>query len=185
MANDQPIANQPKGEATPRRPRARRSPLRAFIWTAVLGIGFGLLATLILAGWRSGERLPAIDMAAMEQASARWDAAAPASYDLHVLLSGPREQQVEIEVRQRNVTSLLLDGVAPRQQRTWDYWSVPGLFDIIEADLTRADKSPPGRVRLFGEFDETYGYPGRYRRIESSAMSNAEWTVTRFDVIEE
>jgi hypothetical protein len=83
------------------------------------------------------------------------------------------------------VTKLLLDGVAPRQRRTWDYWSVPGLFDIIEADLTRAGESPPGSVRLFAEFDPKYGYPSRYRRSESSAMRDAEWTVTRFEVIAE
>ncbi|MEZ6071838.1 MAG: hypothetical protein R3C10_16645 [Pirellulales bacterium] len=47
----------------------------------------------------------------------------------------------------------------PSQRRTWDYWSVPGLLDIIEADLARAEDSPPGSVRLFAEFDATYGYP--------------------------
>jgi len=183
MANEQPIANQAQAEQTGRRPGTRRSPFRAFIWTAVLGTGFGLLATLMVAGWLSGDRMPAIDAAAIERASARWDTSAPVSYDMQLRLGGPREQDIEIEVRERNVTKLLLDDVAPRQRRTWDYWSVPGLFDIIEADLTRAGKSPPGRVRLFAEFDPKYCYPRRYRRIESSAMRNSEWTVTRFEVI--
>jgi hypothetical protein len=185
MADDLPTATPPAANNAARWRKARRSPLRAFIWTAVVGTGFGLLVIRIVVALRSGDQMPEIDAAAIQTASDRWDAAAPAGYDLELRLSGPREQLVEIEVRERNVTSLRLDGVAPRQQRTWDYWSVPGLFDIIEADLARADKSPPGSVRLFAEFDAAYGFPRRYRRIESSAMRNSEWVVVRFEVVDE
>jgi len=183
MIDDQPSASQPDGQVVLRWPRARRSPLRAFIWTAVIGTGFGLLATLIVASLRSDGRWTELDADAIQSASERWDAAAPPSYDLELQVSEPRAQLVEVEVRERNVTKLLLDGVAPQQRRTWDYWSVPGLFDIIEADLARADESPPGQVRLFGEFDSKYGYPRCYRRIEAGAMRSAEWTVTRFQLI--
>ncbi len=180
MADERPSDPQPDaGDAVPRS-RTHRSPLRAFIWTALAGTGFGLLLVVIVAALRTGDRLPEIDAATIEAAFRRWDAEAPASYDLELRLSDAREQLVEVEVRDRSVTRLLVDGVSPRQKRTWDYWSVPGLFDIIETDLARADDAPPGSVRLFAEFDARYGYPRRYRRIETSAMRNSEWTVVRF-----
>jgi hypothetical protein len=185
MSNASPIANDDADDATARRPSRRRSPLRAFIWTSVVGTGFGLLAVVVVASRMSGERMPEIDAAAIEAATARWQAAEPASYNMKLHLDGAREQRVEVEVRDRNVTKLLLDGEAPRQRRTWDYWSATGLFDIIEADMARAEESPPGSVRLFAEFDETYGYPRHYRRTESSATRNAEWTVERFEVVED
>ncbi|MCA9100483.1 MAG: hypothetical protein KDA63_04990 [Planctomycetales bacterium] len=158
----------------------RRSPLRAFIWTAVGGTGFGLLAVLVVTAMRTGDRMPEVDDEALAAASERWDRSAPASYDLELRVSGSRDQQVSVEVRDGDVADLSLDGNTPSQRRTWDYWSVPGLLDIIEADLARAEDAPPGSVRLFAEFDATYGYPRRYRRIESNAMANAEWNVVRF-----
>ena len=79
------------------------------------------------------------------------------------------------------------DGRTPTQQRTWDYWSVPGMFDTIQTELdAAADRDgsfagqPASQLVLRAEFDPQYGYPRRYHRILLHARQELEWEVVTF-----
>jgi hypothetical protein len=133
------------------------------------------------------DSLPSLTRAAYESAARRWEAKGPASYTLDLTLQGRQPSQIHIEVHRGEVTAMTRDGVEPRQRRTWDYWSVPGQFDTIDRELEMAAdpqstfRASAGAVVQQAEFDPTYGYPRRYRRIVLGNDLEIEWQVTRFE----
>lgn len=121
--------------------------------------------------------VPALTRAEYEAALERWERNELADYDLEVAVSGTLEGTVHVEVRDGAVTAMTRDGRSP-SRRTWDYWSVPGLFEVMETDLKRAEKS--GGLTLRAQFDPEFGYPSEYHRGESGSTSESRWTITRF-----
>jgi hypothetical protein len=132
--------------------------------------GAGLAAIVVFAMFRdTTPELTAADFAAAQQ---RWDQRAPKSYDLDLTIEGNRPGPVHVEVRDGQVTHMTRDGVEPKQRRTWDVWSVPGMFETIELELDKAGnpvegfQAPPGsRMVQRALFDRQYGYPAKYHRI--------------------
>jgi hypothetical protein len=78
------------------------------------------------------------------------------------------------------------NGQPLQQHRTFETWSVPGMFSTIEADLTRQQGKAsagvsPARMTLRAEFDPEFGYPRKYRRIEWGQGIEVHWEVEKFE----
>ena len=114
----------------------------------------------------AGTRKQRLTRAAYDAANQLWDEHGPANYDLDIEVTGNRPGKIHVEVRDRQATHMVRDGVEPRQQRTWYYWTVPGMLDTIGQELDKVDDpatgfgAPPGsEVILRAQFDERLGYP--------------------------
>src|SRR5689334_13869565 len=135
-ANDAPEDSSPAATAPHSTVgRLRRAPL---LWgmfggviAAIVGSFIYLLAT--------SDRAPRLTREAYEAAVARWDAHGPADYNLDIELTGNRPSLIHVEVRDGHAVRMTRDGVQPRQERTWFYWTVPGQFDTIAEELEMAE----------------------------------------------
>jgi uncharacterized protein DUF6174 len=157
-----------------------------------LGLGAVLLATAAIVVIAARQRAPRLTRALYDAAVERWEKNGPAGYDLDLELSGNRPGKIHVEVRRGEVVHMTRDGVEPRQQRTWDYWSVPGQFETIGQELDMADDPAasfgvPGasEVVMWAQFDGTYGYPRQYDRVVLGADIEVHWKVTRFHIVAE
>lgn len=165
-------------------PTGRRRPI-------LLGMLLGLAIVLVaLAAWMAANRssTPRLTEAAFDAATQRWDKRGPASYDLDIELTGNRPGKIHVEVRDGQVTRMTRDGVQPAQERTWFYWSVPGMFDTIAEELEMARdpaaafKSPAAtQMVIWAEFDPQFGYPKKYDRSVLGTNYEIHWQVTRFE----
>jgi Family of unknown function (DUF6174) len=168
--------------------RVRPAPL-------ILGIALGLAIVLVivLAGvLLTRDRTPRLTEADYKAAVARWDANGPASYNLDLELTGNRPGRIHVEVRDGQAVHMTRDGVEPKQERTWYYWTVPGQFDTIGEELEMA-RDPansfkaPGATGMvmWAKFDPRFGYPLKYDRVVLGTNFEIHWKVTRFEALKE
>jgi hypothetical protein len=148
---------------------------------------FFVAVVALLATWkRFGPGLPQISPADLDAAQKRWQAAGVHDYDLTVELAGRQTGKLQIQVRNDEPISLVRNGASLREPRTWQPWTVPGMFDTLTTDFENAAKpaekygSPDVRVVLRAEFDADLGYPKRYLQQVFGRMDDLSWTVTEF-----
>lgn len=164
--------------------------------TLVVGMFLGVFVAISAIGvaWivLGRDSLPLLSESDLVAARDRWRRHGPASYDLDLQLAGNRPGIVHVEVRAGQVTRMTRDGVEPRQRRTWDYWTVPAMFDTIDQELAMAQdgvwsSADPalGQAELRAVFDPRFGYPLRYHRVVSGKNLETAWTVTGFRVLNE
>lgn len=184
-APDDPPSLVDRGAPRPTR-RLRPLPLLLGIAAGLAAAIVGVLAFFFL----TSDRAPRLTRAAYEAAVARWDAQGPASYNLDLELTGNRPGVVHVEVRDGHAVRMTRDGVEPKQERTWFYWTVPGQFDTIAEELEMAENpaqafnSPSAtQVVIWAEFDPQLGYPLRYDRVVLGTDFEIHWKVTRFEPI--
>ena len=130
--------------------------------------------------------LPPLTETELQRAEERWQAAGPRDYDLFVRVTGRQPSEYRVEVRGGEPAMLTRNGNAtPR--RSWDVWTVPGLFNTIHQELDQTEKpagpfgSPRGtQVVQRARFDERYGYPARYERIVMGTPLEVAWEVVEF-----
>ena len=162
--------------------------------TVVVGVFVGALVTLFVAGlvWVvvSRDPTPLLTEAEFQAAQERWQKYGPASYDMDVLLAGNRPGPVHVEVRDGKVTRMTRDGIVPKQRRTWEFWTVPAMFDTIQRELEMAEGGPRGspdaagtKRELRARFDAELGFPRRFHRTVQGANQEVDWTVTEFKII--
>jgi hypothetical protein len=131
---------------------------------------------------------PELTAATLATAEQSWTVHGPASYDLDVQISGIRSGEVHLEVRNGKVTSMTRDGRSPAQHRTWDAWTVPNQFEMLQteldaaADPTHGFGAPQGtQVVQRASFDPRLGYPLVYERfVLGQPQLDLAWRVTRF-----
>jgi hypothetical protein len=165
-------------------------PRRAFAF--VLGTTAALIVTAIVFFFTMRTNVPRLTRADYEAAVARWEKNGPADYDLDLELAGNRPGKIHVEVRHGKVTHMIRDGVEPSQQRTWDYWSVPGQLDTIGEEMEMA-KHPAisfnlrsdTEVVMWAEFDPVFGYPREFRRAVLGTPYEVHWTTTQFQAFRE
>jgi hypothetical protein len=79
---------------------------------------------------------------------------------------------------------MIRNGTAVKTERSWDYWTVPGMFGTLETDFDNATKTDEtfggGEVVMRAEFDPQYGFPRRYLHQILGRHGDLEWTVTEF-----
>ena len=168
----------------PRLAAQRRRRLLAFL----LGNAIGGAVVLLLWGLlMRRERLPELTRATLTAAEERWAQHGPKSYDLAIQLKGARPGTFEVEVREGTVTHMTRNGIAPARRETWEVWTVPGMFDTIEADWSKRDDvaqgfaTPPGsQLVQLADFDAALGYPKRYYRMIPGTNLDVFWEVTQF-----
>lgn len=169
---------------TPAPQRTRRAhPLRSLWIGILLGVVVVLMVTAMVLLLRSGGTLPILTETRYNEAYERWQSHGPASYDLEVAVGGDQPGTIKVQVRDGRVTDMTRNGVRPRRKSTWDYWSVPGQFDVIGVDLETAAKAgqpQSSRLVLRARFDPKLGYPAQYQRIDLDTRHEGAWEVTRF-----
>src|SRR5262249_6144467 len=117
----------------------------------------------------------------------RWQAVAPADYDIKVRVTGSQPAVYRVEVRGGQPQAASRNGEPLLSRRTFGTWSVPGMFGTISRDIEAIEKHAGGKADRFtprlvlrAEFDATYSYPKRYRRIEQWSNVDVAWEVVEF-----
>jgi hypothetical protein len=175
-------------EAEIEKSRSRSPRLRRIaISIACFGIGIvgGLLVFVLTTIRQQPPRMTAADFQA---AVARWRANRPENYEMRIEVSGRQGGSMQVVVSNFQPLSVKRNGqLVPA--RTWTYWTVDGLFEVIRTDLEGLDQPE----RAFGEedvsqlvqqaeFDEALGYPRRYRRAVMTTGDSIEWEITALEV---
>jgi hypothetical protein len=170
------------------RPAAARRSLRAS--NVVLGMAVGgLVATIAIVIVSRRQALPALTSEALAAAQSRWQEHAPTDFRIDLTVTGRQASRYHVEVRAGKPTQVLRND-RPIPSRSWYYWTVPGLFEVLEHDMdcsedpTRGFGARPGsRAVLRAEFDPELGYPRNFQRlILGEPHLDMTWEVTAFDV---
>ena len=182
----QPPTEAVRDETALPRPELPRRSVGPAAMVALLVVG-SLFAAVVALQLLVVRRIPPLSEVDLIAAEARWAERGPASYDLDFDIEGAQPGTVHVEVRDGEVTAMLRDGLAPRQQRTWQYWSVPARFDEIERELDLAadpehemQATVGTQLELRCEFDPEYGYPRQFHRIAYGGGTEVYWRVTNF-----
>lgn len=149
----------------------------------LLGIGVGVAVAAVLIVLLLRDPIPPLNRADYDVAVARWRDRAASDYDMRVEFSGAQVGDFRVEVRGGEVTRLVRDGQPLVNRGTWQSWTVPGMFEIIEIDLARLerpDADAAGEYRVSVDFDPEWGYPQRYRQIQLGNQKSSEWRITEF-----
>jgi hypothetical protein len=153
----------------------------------VVGVGILLLAA-ILGIYFLGDRMPTLTEQGLNAAIDRWTESGIESYVMDLRISGARAGNVHVEVKNGVVIELVRDGQTPRQRRTWDVWSVPGQFDMMQrgleiaADPQREMHAERGaQVVVRAEFDPRLGYPRAFSQVTLGGGPEFAWKTVRFE----
>ena len=147
-----------------------------------MGLAVMLVVTTAMLLIESRESLPILTQTQLDEAYRRWQEHGPKRYDLAVTVTGDQPGELKLQVRDGVVVQMTRDDVVPKRKSTWDYWSVPGMFDVIRLDLEICGKAEvEGRPKLVlrALFDPKLGYPARYQRIDLATRNEVSWEVTR------
>ena len=157
------------------------------------GAVFGVLAApfLLLLVWGMWFRdaTPPLTRAEFDSAWLRWKQFEPENYDIEIRVDGRQPATYRVEVRGGEATVAMRNGNPLKQRRTFETWSVPGMFDTMESDIVNVERYETGdrgpgamQLTLRGVFNGEFGYPQHYRRIEWGADVDTTWEVTEFTV---
>lgn len=134
-----------------------------------------------------GHRLPQLTDSAIQDAERLWEQSRPASYDMRVEISGAQPGAVTVSVRNGAVAAMTRDGRTP-PERTWDVWTVPGMFETLEREVELAadpvqqmGAATGTQLHLRCEFDARFGYPRRYHRFVNGGGPEVYWQVASFE----
>lgn len=127
------------------------------------------------------QRIPALTEARFRDAESLWKEQAPANYSIRVEVKGMQPGIYEVQVENHLPVKASFDGHALTRQRTFGTWAVTGMFATLAQDLETNARD--NSLMLGAEFDETYGIPRRYERIEmrTGAHDALQWEVTKFE----
>jgi hypothetical protein len=170
--------------------RPRRRSLRASDLVAGAAAG-GLITLLAIVGLVVVSRRQAtatLTAESMHAAQQRWQKNAPSDYQMEITVTGRQPSHYDIDVEEGIPTAVLRNG-REIARRNWTYWTVPGLFDVIEHDMecaedpTRGFGAQPGStVVLRADFDPRLGYPRKFERlILGEPQLDMTWEVTTFE----
>lgn len=146
-----------------------------------VGLAFWGLKTLL-------PGLPEIQAADLAAAQVVWAKAPPADYDLTVQLTGRQTGELKVSVRTGIAIAMTRNGTPLRQERTWEPWTVPGMFETLTTDFENREQAvekfgvEPGSIHMRCEFDPKYGFPKHYIHQIYGRHQDLEWTVTEFAV---
>ena len=174
----------PAAEAVSGPPRRRR---RGFGVGLVMGVFVGLLAW---GAWTIATRhqdFPRLSRDRLVAAREMWQKNRPANYDLTVVVTGDLAGTYRLQVRGDKVEGTLDEKPVANRGEGLRYWTIDGMFDVIEIDTERCEKAAmpgaqPGEARLVlsADFDPRLGYPRRYRRLSLEPRRAVEWQITQF-----
>jgi hypothetical protein len=171
-------------------PGPRGAGLRRFALWTFIGMGIGVLVSLVVLRVVHRDPTPTLTPEIFRQARAQWREAEPASYDIEIRVTGAQPAVYRVEVRDGEPQAAWRNGNPLLARRTFGTWSVPGMFGTMSRDVEAVERHEQGkadphapRLTLRAEFDSEYGYPARYRRIQWGSSVEVAWEVTEFRVI--
>ncbi len=171
----------------PAPPRA----LRRFLLWSLAGGAVGVVGTVLVLAIAGRDPTPRLTPEILAAARKRWDAVAPANYDVEVRVSGPQAATYRAEVRGGEARVAWRNGKPLASVRTFGTWSVPGMFSTIGRDIEAierraAGRAPPGAPELIlkAQFDPQYSFPQRYRRIEWGSRKGSTAVAVTWEVVE-
>jgi Family of unknown function (DUF6174) len=186
--NGQPDTERgPISDPSSGRRRPFRSRLRTIMLGVLIGSMIGLVGTIGLIVFLNRGQLPLMRPGDLEAAESRWKQRGPTNYNMDLEGSFDIKGHMHVEVRNREVTAMSLDG-RPSASRLWHLWSVSGLFEFIEADVKRNVEAAnheggalPEPVLQQAEFDRELGLPRGYQRTEVSTGQSGGWRIVKFE----
>lgn len=157
------------------------------VFGMALALAGGLLLGLFV--FRSGAA-PDLTQERLDRARPLWGESGPASYAIDIQMGGALTDRRHIEVRDGRVIEMTIND-RPASEGSWEYWSVDGMFDFLQAELRNAEDPPPGlgisdpsQIVLRARFDPELGYPTHFFRHLLGRQQGTEWEVVRFEVVE-
>ena len=166
-----------------------KSPTRrasSRVLAAILGGILALVCVAVIAVLRMRDPLPPLNRTIFNEAVTRWESSGTHDYDVQVQVRGRQPAVYGVQVREGQVVNATRNGHPLKDPRTWDTWSVPGMFYTIEVDLDALDDShgdhPGVELWLGAVFDEQHGLPRRYRRVQPSRQMDTSWEITQWKV---
>ena len=177
----------PNDESIPQTRRGNRRFSTANVLLFGFPIAFVVLSTLAFVV--ATDRLPPLTEWTFDAARGQWAELGRSDYDMEIEISGPTPGVVVIEVRGGKVVAMQRDGQTPKEQRTWNVWSVAGQFEMIDRELDMADDpiremgaSAGTKIELRAEFDQKFGNPVGFQRLVTRGdVPEVEWRVVRFE----
>lgn len=169
--------------ASRRRLRASDIALGAFA-----GVLLAMAAVVALVAVSRRQAAPALTEEALEAALQTWHERGPDDYSMDIVVTGRQASNYHVEVHGGKPTQVLRQQ-RPTTARTWHYWTVPGLFEVLEHDIACSDDptqgfgaSPGSRAVLRAVFDAELGYPRRFERlILGEPHLDMTWQINRFE----
>lgn len=166
----------------PGKPSMKRSQI---VVGAIFGTVITFLIGVVVIIALNRDSLPLLTPDELETARYLWRNNEINSYAMTLELKGVQPGLIEIEVENGEPTRMVRDGRSP-DRRTWDVWSVEGLFETIERDFANRENSEqtfgvasPEQVLMYAVFDK-HGVPTHYRRMVQGRPYTVEWIVTEF-----
>jgi hypothetical protein len=169
-------------------PKLRRA--KATVLGVVIGAVFAL--AIVFGGQRlfGPGPIPVLDPNVFESQRERWQTQRLQNYDLETTVEGRQAAVYRVEVRSGKVVSAKRNERDLPPGRTWETWSIDGMFRTIATDVESlrkhaagtADQSTPD-VALRAEFDSDLGYPKRFLRVQRMGQApsmEVTWKVTEF-----
>ena len=149
----------------------------------LIGVLLGIVLAIYLIQKIYGDPTPPLTAEALKQAEAKWRDAQIRDYDIEIEVQARQRETYAVEVRDGEPLQAWRNERPLKQIRTFDTWSVPGMFDTIHSDFDRTDRQgkPAPELMLRAEFDERTGVPLKYKRIQWGADIEISWRVTKFE----
>src|SRR5205085_1922979 len=131
-----------------------------------IGVMLGIALAIYLVQRIYGDPTPPLTAVALKRAEANWRAARIRDYDIEIEVQSRQRETYAVEVRDGVPHQAWRNGQPLKQIRTFDTWSVPGMFDTIHSDFDRTDRQdqPAPELVLRAVFDERTGVPMKYKR---------------------
>ncbi|MGH7194533.1 MAG: DUF6174 domain-containing protein, partial [Candidatus Saccharimonadales bacterium] len=134
------------------------------------------------------DALPPLTAEALQAAHERWKKRGPEDYQMAVLVTGSQSSNYHVTVRGGAPIEVTQGDELPVKRRaTWQYWTIDGLFGVLDHDLRFIDEPTRGfgaaagsPVILRARFDADWGFPVEYERVILSPASQMRWTVRDF-----
>ena len=149
-------------------------------------VGLAMVMGLVMRARR--DALPPLTAESLQAARERWKQRGPRDYQLNVVVTGSQSETYHVEVRGGQPTAVTQgNGLPVKRRAAWAYWTVEGLFGVLDHDLryvgdvARGFGAAPGSaVILRARFDAERGFPTEYERVILSPASEMRWQVTDF-----
>lgn len=159
------------------------APQRRWLPWCLFGALVAGLATMVGLNVWNTRRLLTQDK--LQAAQRLWQQAGVKDYDITISVTGRTSARYHLQVRDGEVATAtqndqpFLDANGKPDKRRAYYWTVAGLFEVLETELANAAKpdAPPCYSQV--EFDPTDGHPRTFLRSSSGQTTLIEVNLQR------